>query len=634
MDRLSIPEHGVAARLRDRVPADPARVGRIAERSAAATRPIAFAAACGGGLLLLSYGLHLSRSDPGSTRAELWFWLGLMGILLPCAAVLAAARAERRARVGAVVTLALLLYLVKVVHDPFAFTYADEAVHFLNAGRIEATGRLFQQNPVVPVTGRFPGLEAVTAGIASLTGMSVFASGLVGVGAARVVLLLALFHLAERVSGSARVAGITVLVYAGNPNFLFWSAQFSYESLGLPLVALTLFALTVRMEAPRRPGVRIGERAGLTAVVVLVAAAVVVTHHVSAFVLSGTVLAICLVAAARPRTRRLAPVFPALLIGAATLGWLFAVAPTTVEYLSPVLGRAFHQTVGALTGNLHFRAPFDGHGPAATVEAPAWERVVALVSVAVTVVGIGGGVLVVGRRLRSHPLAVTFALAGVVYVGVLPMRLIPAAWETSNRASEFLFFGVSFLLAAATVAALVRLRRPWALPVVVALAGVLTVGGVAAGWPPRVLLAPPYRVGVGAASIESESRAAARASRLLSSAGARFVAPEGDGRVLLTVGRTAFVTSAPFDAASVLFGPRVTAGVAATLAEERIRYVVVDRRQQGDDSMQGFFFVPPDGPRIAPAAVAKYDGYPGLDRLADTGDIALYDVGRLWGAPR
>ena len=48
--------------------------------------------------------------------------------------------------------------------------------------------------------------------------------------------MAALFVLFTRVSGSARLAGIAVMIYAGNSNFLFWGAQYSYESLSLPLL--------------------------------------------------------------------------------------------------------------------------------------------------------------------------------------------------------------------------------------------------------------------------------------------------------------------------------------------------------------------------------------------------------------
>ena len=610
----------------------PRGVGRATARALARVWGTPLAALVAGvALLLVAAGLQRSRADPGSWVAELWFWLGLMGILSSAAVVLVGRSASRTERLATVVALALLLYVVKLLHDPLAFTYADEAPHAFEAERIRDTGALFLPNPVIPVISRFPGLEGATAGIAALTGLSIFASGALLVAAARTVLALALFHLFERVGGSSWLAGVAVLVYMANPNFLFWSAQFSYESLGLPLVALSLFAVTARMYASGDARSRARELAGWTLALLLLFSAVAMTDHVSAFVLSGALLAICLIAVAARPTRRLAPWLPAVLAAGVTLGWLFAVAPQAVEYLSPVLGRAFHQTIATLTGDLPGRMPFAG-GSTPTAEAPLWQRAIAIASVLITVVAIGFGSRAVRRRLRHSPLAVTFALAGLVYVAVLPMRLIPAAWETSNRASEFLFMGVAFL--AALAAGLLLARRRAAGPVVLAVC-LLAIGAVAAGWPPRVLLAHPYRIPVDGGWVQSQSHALSDLAPGLTPPGSRFLAPEGDGRVLLVkTGRTVFVSSAPFGAQEVLFGPRLTSGIVATLEQRRIRYVVVDRRTQGDDSMQGFFFAAPAGPLIDQHAAAKYDGYPGVDRILDTGDIALYDVGRLWGAPR
>ena len=64
-------------------------------------------------------------------------------------------------------------------------------------------------------------------------------SALIVIGVARLIMMLALFLLFERLSGSSRVAGLAALVYCASPNFLFWSSQYSYQSLALPLAVLT-----------------------------------------------------------------------------------------------------------------------------------------------------------------------------------------------------------------------------------------------------------------------------------------------------------------------------------------------------------------------------------------------------------
>ena len=458
------------------------------------------------GLLVVSEALLYSRSHTGSGEAQFWFWVGLLAIVLPCTALLAGRTATRTERVVAVVVLAVLLYLVKVVHDPFTFTYSDEWVHAFNAKQVLGTGALYHSNPIVPVSARYPGLEAATSAIATMTGLSVFVSGLILVGAARLVGALALFHLLERLTSSERIAGIGVLVYAANPNFLFWGVQYSYESLALPLVFLTLLAASAATGPPRAAAdsgtgtladVVAGERPerlGWALAALLSISAVVVTHHVSAFILSGSLILVCLVAQVSRAGRTQAPWLLAAYSTAATLAWLFVVAPQTVGYLTPVLAGAFHQTVGALLGHVHGRAPFSNGGGAgssgglpATV-APFWQRAVTIASIGLITVSVVVGLFELRRRRTRNAYAIALGLAGLAYVAVLPMRLVPAAWETSNRASEFLFAGVALLVALAAT-------RIWSRPRLFAVGAtcavaVIFVGGVVAGWPPRGVIRP------------------------------------------------------------------------------------------------------------------------------------------------
>jgi uncharacterized membrane protein len=62
-----------------------------------------------------------------------------------------------------------------------------------------------------------------------------------------------------------------VLIYMANPNFLYFDAQFSYESLALPLAILVLYALARRVDA------QANHRIGLTALLVLVLPGLAVT---------------------------------------------------------------------------------------------------------------------------------------------------------------------------------------------------------------------------------------------------------------------------------------------------------------------------------------------------------------------
>jgi hypothetical protein len=80
----------------------------------------------------------------------------------------------------------------------------------------------------------------------------------------------------------------------------------------------------------------------------------------------------------------------------------------------------------------------------------------------------------------------------------------------------------------------------------------------------------------------------------------------------------------------------VDSGTRIVLTSLRARYVVLDRRRQGADHLVGIYPLP--GPNAAqpgqlldPAVVARFDSQPDVSRIADTGDIVIYDVSRLSG---
>ncbi len=149
------------------------------------------------------------------------FWLGLMVMLLPAVYRLTAAEATRRERIGAIVLLMMGLYLVKLLHSPFTLTFADEFVHVYNAEATVASNYLFNPNSILRVTAYYPGLAAATAALADVTGLPVMAAAVVLIGAARLLLVLAIFLLFEQVSGSTRVASLGVVLFMGQPSFLY-----------------------------------------------------------------------------------------------------------------------------------------------------------------------------------------------------------------------------------------------------------------------------------------------------------------------------------------------------------------------------------------------------------------------------
>ncbi|HJZ47907.1 MAG TPA: hypothetical protein VKE41_12100, partial [Roseiflexaceae bacterium] len=110
----------------------------------------------------------------GAAWSDVLFWAGLLLLLVPAAARLVAPEAERPERIGIITLLGMGLYLVKVLHSPLSFTFSDELQHWRTAGDIIEGGYLFAENPLLPVSSLYPGLESITVALVDLSGLSLF----------------------------------------------------------------------------------------------------------------------------------------------------------------------------------------------------------------------------------------------------------------------------------------------------------------------------------------------------------------------------------------------------------------------------------------------------------------------------
>jgi hypothetical protein len=546
------------------------------------------------------------------------FWLGLLAIFLPITARLAARSATRNERVGLLLLLGLSFYLAKVFRDPFRFLYTDEFVHQYNVISILSAHELFHRNPILPATSAYPGLEAPTAALSSLTGMSTFTAGLVIIGVGRMIMMLALFLLYEAVTGSGRIAGLAAALYAVSPHYLFFTAQFSYESLALPLAVLVLAA--VLRAYPPTGAIR---RAWLL-VALMLTAGVVVTHHMTAYALIVTLLAICLLPLPWLLEKPRRPWSVAITAIGLTAAWLVLVARKTVGYLSPVILGALHETLKTAAGESHARQLFHSTGSGA-VQSPSWEHYVAFLSAVLVAAALPIGAWVIWKRYRNLAAPIVFALAAVGYLGTLGLRLVPAAWETAARASEFLFIGSAFVLALATIWVLERFPGVLTRVGLVVAAAVLLMGGVISTTPSTTRLAEPYQVSVHGRTIVPQAATLAVWARQVLGTGNRMAAGVADGRFLLVGGHEhVFVGSNP-PISVVLTTKLLYPWQIAVLRREGIRYVVANRQPSGEDGGNGYYFFPNRPDRALAASSAKF-AEAGATPIYDSGNIVVYDI--------
>lgn len=602
----------------------------VAMAAAARGRPAASATglavgltltADGAGVLLLAAADAHSRS--GASGGYALFWAGLAVIFLPSAGVLLLSHLSKEARLAVALSFGLALYLAKVVYEPAAFTFHDEFAHYRNAVNLLSPGHLFGYNPLIRATGYYPGLAVATDALVHLTGLSVYTCGLILIGCARLTLVGALFLLIDELLDSPRAAGFAVLVYAANPDFLYWDSQYAYESLALPLAVLAVYFLARRNGRPPRV---LAVLAALTT-----ALAVVATHHITSW--SLTALLLVWVAATWWHGRRpgavpqYQPLLPAAVTAAAVAAWLVAVAPITYSYIQPVISRAAAQGVQLIIQHHVSHSLFANTGQAAT--APPWEQAAAIGATLAILVTLPQALYRM-RRTELPVIAKLLAVSSVIWVALLPLRLTSGGQETANRSSEFLYVGIAlcfaFLLDSYLDSA--GWRRIYALGVVV----LIFTGGIAVSWNYAQRLAPDYSRENGSEVVTPGDQALAAWILTELGPGHRIAADPQTSLALGSLGRQD-VLSAAEDGAQIwrIFYPRtVNSEVLAELRRSRVQYVVVQQDMltspagvpRFDDSEPAADY---DGPFSA-ASLSKFGRSPVFREIYASGPLRAYQV--------
>jgi len=571
------------------------------------------------GLLLCAYTNALSRE--GGDPTQLVYWAGVLLVVVPIAARVGMEDVSLRERFALVALFGLSLYAIKVIRDPFLFTFPDEPIHAYNANQAMLHHGLFNGNPILPVTSGYPGLASATSALMSLSGLSSFTAGVILIGLARLLLVLALFVLFTRVSGSHRLAGVAVVIYAGSSNFLYWGVQYSYESLSLPLLVAVLAAFAEREAAGSRLA-----RAWVVPIV-LGTLAVVVTHHLTSYAL---VLVLVLLAVIYRLVRSPKPnpwpfaVFAAVL----AVGWMLIAAGNTVDYLSPVFSDAVTSIWNTVFGESEARGLFQSASAEIVHETPFVARLITLAAAGLLLAGFLAGLREAWARRSKRPFVVLFCIGGAAFFATLGLRFAPDAWETGNRAGMYLFIGLAFVVAYAVLRLMregprQRLREAAALGSI----GIVVIGGAIAGWPWDSQLAQPTRITAEGAEIESEPITLARwiGEQLPER---RFAAADADARMILAPGEAEAQTGNALAIKTILPETSLSNWELPSLRGNGLGYLVADRRKAATDPGRGsYFFVPgSEENALLPLAAMHKFGERRLGRVYDSGNIVVFNL--------
>jgi hypothetical protein len=557
-----------------------------------------------------------------SAWADAAYWLGQGLIVVPTAAQLLGRRVRAASETVVLLTvLAVAEYVAWVCYSPAEFTFADEIEHWRSTVDILQTGKLSAPNYLLSISPHYPGLEEVASAIVSVTGLSVFTSGLIIAGVAHLLFVYVLYLLFREISGSSRFAGVAVLCYASNSHFASFDSMFVYQTLALPFLGLTLLAA---WRLPSQPAGR--PRVGWLTLAVLAIVATVVTHHVTSYVLVATLVLLTVAAlfTADRRTAAWAAVL-ASLSAVTALCWLVFAAPQTWTYLQPFADQTLQSLQALLAG---------GHASVVPASAgPLGDRLLADLAVLAISVLVPVGWWQVWQRYRRHTWTVVMTIGSLGWYATVAVRLAVAdGSELAGRAATFVLIPTAYMVALALghlASKVVRRRARAVAAAVLVVVLVLMFDGLANGWPPYWERLPgSYQVAGSERSVEPEVISAADWALAALGPGNRFATDFGSYPVLGGYGDQNPVR----DVAYLYTSATYTTADALRAAAQELRYVWVDNRLSQSLPAFGQYF--PDDPNAGkyshPLPVADLDKFDntqaGFDRIYDSGNIVIYEL--------
>jgi hypothetical protein len=607
------------------------------------------------GLSLVIIALGVNGAREVNSWGEAVYWGGLLLLIVPCSLRLAGSSASRGERVGLILLVGLGLLAVEYFISPLGFTNHDEFGHLRETFDIMSTRHLFPFDPIEAEYTSFPGTAIATSTFAHFSGLSILSSWRLVFLSLRIITLLALFLILERATRSPRCAGLGVLLYLGNPSFMYFDAHFAYESFALPLGILLFQRATAVEETDSRVASWI--------LFMLVLVALTVSHHIAAYIFVAMLALLAITeqlfrrrSISRRMRRRTLALYTTL--GAASVAaWTALIAPTTItKYLGPVLREAVSSTVSLATGShAAEKTLFESQNKQAS---PIWEQALGFAAVGLLLVLGTWGLWRLWRwRRLASPLPAALALIAVAYPGTLILRLTLNGTETSDRASGYVYIGLAYVVAAGAFVAApnraiddpsrrgARLRKlgqavstrlsPFrALSISLSLTLVM-IGGIIVGTS-RVerLPGPYYPAVVPPTSIDPESIAAAKwVSGHLTHRQLLF--SDIDNRLQMSsYGRENAVCCYVGDQllANLFLMPTFTKRDVELIGLFHIRLIVVDQRLEKPTPSTHLFSERSDGgpyyKPLARQALTKFARAPGIDELFDSGNISIYSSAR------
>lgn len=553
------------------------------------------------------------------------FWAAMIVGLFAPAALLArrdTSRVDRLAALGAVAVVTTWPKMLRTLSGP---VYSDEFGHLFSVGAIVRDGPFsFRSNPLLLLAGDYPVMHWITAGLHGIGFETWTAAQIVAVSAhlATLFLIAALVH---TVTGSGRTGAIAGALYAIQPGWMFFSAQFAYETVALPLLVATLFTALAAQQRNGASRIRYLVAAGVLGV------ATVFTHHFAGIV-TALLLAVFAVVAGRDNLRRGDGAVVAL-IATVCAAWTATRIGSIWDYYAP----AMTEPVASASDEANNRELFGD----ATI--PAYEKYAGLAFPFVALTAVLFALWAAGVRSfwNRGPQMVLAALGALFFVS-LPALLQASTAESAHRSWGYSFLGLVVVVSVGLTSDKASSRITWPssvkATVAISVAFIALVGGVASGSNAAARFPGPAEVGNDSRSVSAE--AGQLAEYMFDAYGpyTPVLADRYTAQQLAGLGSQRTLRPSPsFPLWNLLFLEPVESNVeelraaAGALSAAGANLVVVDARMAEVRPGLGYWFARTEpgakGYDIVPApALAKFDCVAYSKPVVTFGPLTLYEV--------
>jgi hypothetical protein len=568
--------------------------------------------------------------ETGSSSALLWY-ATLCLIFIPSAALIMSRRLSDQARVWFTLYMSLALLVSRFVLYPEQFAYHDELIHYRVLLSIEQHQHLFTPTSLLPDTAYYPGMEIATAAIHQLTGLPLHSAGIAVLITARVIMTFALIRIIQRVSNSVPAGCLAAVIYATNPQYVFFNSQFSYQSVALPLCFFCIYVFITRRNTQSLLTVI------PSAIIVLAVAA---THHLTSLALVVTLwiwyLFTCIL------RRSVGKLLPLAIVSAVIVAaWTYISRSVVIPYLTEIVHNSLANINNLVSGHSGHKFFTDSAGD----RNPVWQDIISIASVLLITLALIPALLLAAMKHRSlSAAALTLFAMAAIYPIIPGGHLTNVTAEISDRASGFVFVGLGYIVAAwwfrdapfhrhAKNSLFTIKRHTWLL---VTGLTVCFVGGA-------VLSGPDWLYAPGRYLVSADNRSADQLALQTADWEGQNLPPNSrvftdrvNGLLAAVYGNqdvlTALGSGIGEGSVSTLLLRPLTSGDVRLACISRVQFLIADDRLATSLPHLGIYIDNGEylyGLRKAPppvSALTKFDGVPGARRIFDNGAIRIYDL--------